>query len=824
MQSTSNKDNLSQYEKELSNIIMKLDIKGEIKDKKHDLVNFINTKGKKLKKSRIKYSYTNAQTVWTECKIGEDEIYLFRITKRLDNKIRDMIREEYRIHNENEDFNNICPEFVCFYFSNFLNFSVFIIKDYYTLDEILDSEKLPNFYNEKSFIEFSKGELLLSSLETIKGLHLGEKYFICPFLTPYNLLYTDKSGKEYFFLSEIFLETDSVEKEIEIELINKDLNDWLVPGFQKNKFKLTYDSNIYCLGKIFSKIVSDKNKAYRELIINCINPNKTERWSIEKIEEYINDNNFEEKENEDNINNSINFSNIQTLNNEKDVDKSLVRDIEDFIENRFFENKSEESNKTKKSKTDNNNEKILEKSEKNPEEKKDNSEIKSLEIINDNEKNNINTNNEINETDETTKKNILLGQSKILDNNKIKNKDNNINNDGKGIINKELIGNNTKENELNIKNIQNNQNNFLKNNEYDKDINIINQGNDNIILNNNALENNNNLLIKENKDNNLSISKEENIKIQDKNEFFKESIEPNFDKITKCDKKKSELEKNNDLDKEKKTKGERLIQKIDNIDNDKQTDKKVGDKEKIQKRIENDDKENKMEKINQNNFNGEIKAIQLKDKGEKVNLEIDIKKENEVVINPIDINSQMKKKECNIKIDIKDKNGENNEFIGMNPKKEEEIKEINEEKNSSTKENESKNFNEIFIDKGLQKESQDEAKNIDNIIKNNNKDELSQNIENKDIKETKTLDSLDTENKIRETNIGIKIMDKIDGNNIQKNQDEPNFKNQQNKEKLNIENINENEIINEKKKDEINPKENISEKDLENNEEYKKLR
>ena len=66
-------------------------------------------------------------------------------------------------------------------------------------------------------------------------------------MIPSNLIYIVSSGKQYFLLAEIFLETDSPEKKIKIELCNnKNLKEGLVPEFVKSKAKLTFDSNIYC--------------------------------------------------------------------------------------------------------------------------------------------------------------------------------------------------------------------------------------------------------------------------------------------------------------------------------------------------------------------------------------------------------------------------------------------------------------------------------------------------------------------------------------------------------------------------------------------------
>ena len=161
-----NKDN-SSVEKELTEILNNTELKGEL-EKKNPLIEFIGKKGAKLKDSRIQYSYTNIQTKWKEFRKEEDKIYLFRITRLIDAKTKGLIKKEFEIHKKNEDLNNISPEFICYYCSKFLNFSVFVVTEYFTLKELLENHKLPSFSNKDSFIIFSKTELLVSCLETIK--------------------------------------------------------------------------------------------------------------------------------------------------------------------------------------------------------------------------------------------------------------------------------------------------------------------------------------------------------------------------------------------------------------------------------------------------------------------------------------------------------------------------------------------------------------------------------------------------------------------------------------------------------------------------------
>ena len=51
-------------------------------------------------------------------------------------------------------------------------------------------------------LEFTKQEIILACKETISNLNLDDKkFFICPFITPSNLLYTDnKQYRKYFWL------------------------------------------------------------------------------------------------------------------------------------------------------------------------------------------------------------------------------------------------------------------------------------------------------------------------------------------------------------------------------------------------------------------------------------------------------------------------------------------------------------------------------------------------------------------------------------------------------------------------------------------------
>ncbi len=207
---------------------------------------------------------------------------------------------------------------------------------------------------------FSKKELFTALSETIVSLMMEDKYYIFSFLTPSNILYTEESGKEYFFLDEIFLETDSNDKEKEIELTIS--NEWLVPEFQTKKSKITFSSNICCLGYLFYRIIFgekpfknekerkekkipklnyDSNSIkYKELIENCIKIDYNERWSIEDIQNYISENILEEK--------SLDEENIDTKEI-KEEDEKIIINIDNKKDNITEEkNNSDKKNENKK--------------------------------------------------------------------------------------------------------------------------------------------------------------------------------------------------------------------------------------------------------------------------------------------------------------------------------------------------------------------------------------------------------------------------------------------------------------------------------------------
>ena len=227
-------------ESDLNKILNDLNLRGKIAENDHPLVKYIKSNKNKMQDSKIKYSYIQ-NAIWKEYKIDEDCIYLFRIVSRIDKNAKDLIIKEYKIHEENEDINYFCPEFICFYFSNFLNFCVFKINNYFTLEEIL----------KQNVINFSKKELFLALSKTINILK--DNLYLLPFISPSNILYTENSGKEYFYLSEIFIKSESIDKEIEVGV---DLmNEWVVPEYENRESKITLYSNICCLGYLFYTII-----------------------------------------------------------------------------------------------------------------------------------------------------------------------------------------------------------------------------------------------------------------------------------------------------------------------------------------------------------------------------------------------------------------------------------------------------------------------------------------------------------------------------------------------------------------------------------------
>ena len=87
--------------------------------------------------------------------------------KRINPYIKSLIINEYSIHKSDKELDNFSPKFICYFFSNFLNFSVFNITEYYTLEEILEKKVLKYL---------SKKELLLSLSESINILKSDAKF------------------------------------------------------------------------------------------------------------------------------------------------------------------------------------------------------------------------------------------------------------------------------------------------------------------------------------------------------------------------------------------------------------------------------------------------------------------------------------------------------------------------------------------------------------------------------------------------------------------------------------------------------------------------
>ena len=143
------------FKEELNNILDNLEISGngELINKDHLLINFIQKK--KLENSRVKYSYIKSPIEWKEYRKDEEDIYLFKIVKKISPNIKKLIINEFKIHKENEELHNICPQFICYYFSNFFNFSLFKFKSYITLEEILE-KKIFIFQKKNYFYLFAK--------------------------------------------------------------------------------------------------------------------------------------------------------------------------------------------------------------------------------------------------------------------------------------------------------------------------------------------------------------------------------------------------------------------------------------------------------------------------------------------------------------------------------------------------------------------------------------------------------------------------------------------------------------------------------------------
>ena len=169
------------------------------------------------------------------------------------------------------------------------------------------------------------------------------------------------------------------------------MNGWFQNSRQK-KSKITFASNICCLGYLFYRIIFgekpfknekerkekkipklnyDSNSIkYKELIENCIKIDYNERWSIEDIQNYISENILEEK--------SLDEENIETKEIKKEDEKIIIN-----IDNKKDNITEEKNNSEKKNKNIENNEnkKIIHK-----EDKDDNNKISNQnEIIEDNQ-------------------------------------------------------------------------------------------------------------------------------------------------------------------------------------------------------------------------------------------------------------------------------------------------------------------------------------------------------------------------------------------------------------------------------------------------------
>ena len=67
--------------------------------------------------------------------------------------------------------------------------------------------------------------------------------------------------KEYFYIVEIPFVADSIEEEIEVELDST--SEWLALGIHPEKSKISFSSNICCLGYILYRILI-KKKSFRD--------------------------------------------------------------------------------------------------------------------------------------------------------------------------------------------------------------------------------------------------------------------------------------------------------------------------------------------------------------------------------------------------------------------------------------------------------------------------------------------------------------------------------------------------------------------------------
>ena len=707
----------------------------EITDENNPLVVEVKKNWKKLGESKFKNSYTSANIHWKDL-YNKEKIYFFRIAFNLGKKKEDLIRKEYQMHEKNKLLNDISPEFICYYFSKSFNFSIFIIRDnseYYTLEEILENKDL------YSKLDFSKQDLFISISTTIEKLIIEDKddikYYICPYLTPSNLIYLENPGKDYFLLTEIFLETDSPEKETDIiELpYNRKISNWLVPELVNKKPKLTFASNIFCLGKLLYKVAFNRepekqlkieeDSIYKELIEMCMNTKDIkERPTINDILEYINENNFDELEEE--INTKENQAKEKNLL--KDENKLKGRDIEDIKDINKQINNDEKENKEK---NENN----------NINEVKDNKNILIEKEIN--EKNNKMI---IEEANINLKDDNVNNINNEITENKIIEKDNmdeiNLNNK-----NKELLNNVKEDNELNNNNLEIIEKNDNVNNKRNNGIPMFNNNENNINIERNDVKDNINLENIINKDiNNLVNAENETInnRPKEKNEN-QDILEQN-----KNGKYKIDLNKNEDILIENNTKikiysikligmkkfygtiDEKGLEK-NKIIEQKIPDKNINNNDDI-KKIKNEENENKVINIGNNLENKDQKnIINELEQNNKVNQIITNQTEvNNDEINDIDI--KIKRLEINPK---KDDEKNNNIIIKKEDEKNEILENDNkEEQNIVIEEDEELHEMKLQLEK-LDKQKKEEMEDIEKKRKEKEEEELRKQKEEKEKKE-----------------------------------------------------------------------------------------
>ena len=116
----------------------------------------------------------------------------------MDDRIKNLIRKEFEIHANYKELNDLSPQFICYYFSKNLNFSLFFLNDrYFTLEEIKAYKG-----KEQLIHDYKKFE---NNNSFYKSLLEDFKLYMCDILLRKKLSIIIQLIKIYLILMEIIL-------------------------------------------------------------------------------------------------------------------------------------------------------------------------------------------------------------------------------------------------------------------------------------------------------------------------------------------------------------------------------------------------------------------------------------------------------------------------------------------------------------------------------------------------------------------------------------------------------------------------------------------